>query len=122
MDNLTIDNLTCKTVVMKAVPAYELFCELSNNIGENFLSLAIKDNISVHILIAQKCASPVRVRDSLKKLFNATFKDIFIDGVLHLQDDMPLALWCKMIDIAIKVQFSDFFLDLQKSLSDLSEI
>lgn len=104
-------------VTMPAVPAYELFCELANVIGEDLLALVLNESINIHLLIARKCEHPEKVRKVLSKLVEKTVQFVTVDGALHTQDNMSLKLWTKLVSVALKHQFGEFFLELQGEFS-----
>jgi hypothetical protein len=115
-------NILFNTKKMKALPAYELFCEISSVLGQNVLALALQENISVHMLIAQQGShlSASETRRVLNKLVTETFQGIHINGVLHFPEDLSLEVWAELVDKALQEQFSNFFLGLKKSFSRLN--
>ena len=115
-------NITFRSKKMKALPAFELFCELSSVLGQNVLALALQENISVHMLIAQQgsLVSAPETRRILNKLVAETFHGIYVDSILHLPEDLSLEVWAELVDKALQEQFHDFFLGLKKSFSRLN--
>lgn len=107
--------ITYDTQVMKAIPAYELFCELAQVLGQDWLTVALMKKISVHFLVCKGCEQPAKLQKIFSKLIDASFSNIMIDGVLHMQQDLSMRVWCRLVDAAIELQYGDFFLDLQEA-------
>lgn len=109
------NNATYELVKMKALPAYELFCELSEVLGEKLIAIVLGENISVHLLVASVGVSnSAKATHVLRKLVDNTCKNVKVNDVLLLQDDMEILLWSKLVDLSIKFQFGDFFLELKR--------